>query len=206
MKSKRLLRRMVVLTLVVLAFTVAAFAQSTNKSTPTEIAGNEYTGKGPNKETNYFYSFTGGPGEVKVTLELKAKSFSTFARMEVFDSGMRTVATANMNAATTTGPASESRTFTLPGAQKVLIKLTLDANLANYKITLGGAVSTGDGSDMGGGNGTIDKDKVKDLLKNKNFPKPVSVPKSGTMRIFMKDGTTHEFALEDVKSVITVAN
>src|SRR5688572_4017717 len=121
MKSKSLLRRMVILKLVVLAFAASAFAQSTDQSSPTAIDGNEYSGKGPSKETNYFYSFTGGPGEVTVSLELKAKSFSTFARMEIFDSGMGTVATANMNAATTTGAASDSRTFTLPAAQKVVI-------------------------------------------------------------------------------------
>jgi hypothetical protein len=210
MKSKSVLRRMMILKLIVLAAAVTAFAQSTDESNPTAIDASGYTGKGPGKETNYFYSFTGGPGDVTVTIGLKAKSYSTFCRMEVFDSGMRTVATANMNAATTTGGAGESRTFTLPATQKVLIKLTLDANLASYKISLGGAVGNGDASEGAGagGNGGMAKPN-KDLLKNidlTKFPKPVSVPKSGKLIVLMKDGSKQEFDLAEVKSVVTVAN
>jgi hypothetical protein len=209
MKNESLLRRLVLLKLIVVAFAFAAFAQSTDKSSPTEIAASEYTGKGPGKETNYFYSFKGGPGDVTVTLELKAKSYSTFARMEIFDSGMRTVATANMNAATTSGAATEARTFTLPAKQKVLIKITLDANLASYRITLGGAVSN-DGSGIGGatdGGGKVkfNKDMVKDMDFSK-FPKPVVVPNSGKLVVLMKDGSKQEFDLAEVKSVVTIAN
>ena len=210
MRSNNLLNRVVILNMILLAGAVAGFAQSTDQSDPTAIDASGYNGKGPGKETNYFYSFTGGPGEVTVTIGLKAKSYSTFARMEVFDSGMRTVATANMNAATTTGMAGESRTFTLPGAQKVLIKLTLDGNLASYKISLGGAVGTGAGTESGGASGGGGKVKFsKELAKNVDLskaPKQVSFPQSGTLRVRMKDGTNHEFALEQVQSVTTVAN
>src|SRR5688572_2062530 len=129
--------------LVIIVFLLSSstlFAQSTNQASPTPLNGT-YEGKGPNKETNYYFNFTGGPGEVTVQLEIKAKNYSTFARLEVW-SGNKTIAMHNMNAATTTGASSVVKEFNLDEKQTVLLKLTLDANLANYTLTLGGAVES----------------------------------------------------------------
>src|SRR5215212_3355212 len=107
MKSKSLLIRMVILNLIVLAAGVTAFAQSTNQSSPTAMKSSQYIGKGPSKETTYFFSFIGGPGEVEIKLELKAKTYSTFARLEVLDGANQMIGTLNMNAATSTGPSQD---------------------------------------------------------------------------------------------------
>jgi hypothetical protein len=211
-----------ILSVVLLSTAVGASAQSTNQSSPTSLTGNEYTGKGPSKETNYFFSFTGGPGEVTVGLEIKARDYSTFARLEVW-SGNNTIATHNMNAATTTGASSVVKEFNLDEKQTILIKLTLDGNLANYKITLGGTVEGATGSvemppaDTGGttnGNMSNSTDpgptaststtpgKIFNIDLGKfKLGQFINFPKTGTLVIQMKDGTTQEIDLGGVKSV-----
>jgi hypothetical protein len=206
--------------LVIIVFLVSSIgvaAQSTSQSSPTSLNG-PYQGKGPNKETNYYFTFTGGPGEVTVQLEINAKEYSTFARLEVW-SGNKTIATHNMNAATTTGASSVVKEFNLDAKQTVLLKLTLDAKLANYTITLGGAVEVEPQASSGGNGGGMPDPEIAptgptksesssgigkafniDLGKFK-LGQFINFPKTGTLVIQMKDGTTQEIDLASVKSV-----
>lgn len=206
-----------ILKLIVVAVTVGGFAQSTNQSNPTALTATEFTGKGPTKETNYYFNFTGGPGEVTVQLDIKARDYSTFARLEVW-SGNKTIATHNMNAATTTGASSVVKEFNLGEKQTVMIKLTLDANLASYKITLGGAVETEGPAPSSEGGGMPQAEVAPtgptkaesssaagkafniDLGKFK-LGQFINFPKTGTLVIQMKDGTAQEIDLASVKSV-----
>lgn len=212
-----------VLAICCLAISIAA--QSTNQAEPTQFTGTEYTGKAPSKETLYFFSFTGGPGEVTIRLEIKAKQYSTFARLEVLDSELNTLATHNMNAATTSGSQQVLKKISLDEKQTVLLKVTLDGNLANYKITLGGAVEVGaptpsdtPPADTGGGAITSSESAAGEAgpaptastgsnkFFNIDFGKFklgqfINMPKSGTLVIQMKDGTTQEIDLAGVKSV-----
>lgn len=194
MKNRSLLKRMVVLKLILLALAVSAFAQSTNQSSPTAIT-KTYVGKGPSKETTYYFSFTGGPGEVAIKLQMKAKTYSTFGRLEVLDAGMHTLATLNMNAATSTGPAEDVRQIDLDEKQTVILKVTLDSNLLNYQIHLTGAVASISANILqSGSEGSNGKPKF-------SSGQHINVAQSGTLIITMKDGTKQEFDLATVKSV-----
>src|SRR5687768_4599061 len=201
-------------------------AQSKDQSNPTAFTSNEFAGKGPSKETNYFFSFTGGPGEVTVRLEIKAKSYSTFARLEVLDAELDALAMHNMNASTTSGTQQVKKTINLDEKQTILLKVTLDGNLANYKITIGGAVETGGAStentgstggapESPGSTDTVPEQPVTETQtptegKNKFFKidlgqyklaQLINFPKTGTLVIHLKDGTTQEIDLASVKSV-----
>lgn len=129
----------------ILISTVTLTAQSTNPSSPTQVDG-EYKGQGPSKETNYYFSITAGPGNVSVGLEIKAKDYSTFARMEIGNDPSNLIAMHNMNALTTTGLASAVKEFKLAKQQTVRIKLTLDGNLHEYKLTINGGAAGNSGS------------------------------------------------------------
>jgi hypothetical protein len=118
----------------------ASKAQSTSASSPTPLSSS-FSGKGPNKETDYYFSVSGGPGQVSVTLQLSAKQYSTFARVEVTDAGGNTLATLNMDASTGTGTSQQVRSFDLPTKQTVRLKLTLDANLDTYTISTTGGTT-----------------------------------------------------------------
>ena len=144
------LRNFIAPVIVVLIFAAGLTAQSTSMTDPTPLVG-EYIGKGPNKETSYYFNFTGGPGNVSVALEIKAKDYSTFARIEIGNDPSNLIAMANMNASTTTGPASVTKEFTLDAQKTIRIKVTLDTNLAEYKLSINGV---GGGLGNGGGRST----------------------------------------------------
>lgn len=212
MKNKRNIYMLNLISLVILSLTFISTtqAQSTSQSNPTPITANEITAKGPSQETNYYYSFTGGPGEVMITLNIKAKQYSTFARLEVLDAGLNTFATHNMNAATSAGPEQVMKKIELSKKQTIFLKLTLDGNLAEYKIRLGGAVElnspSSDNSSVSAGNMTS-QSANKDKLSNVDFSKIklgqfINLPKSGTLVIQMNDGTTQEINLKNVKNVM----
>ena len=211
MKNKRnfYALNLILLTVLSLTFIGTSQAQSTSQSNPTPFAAKEITGKGPSQETNYYYSFKGGPGEVMITLNIKAQQYSTFARLEVLDAELNTLATHNMNAATTTGSAQVIKKIELNNKQTVLLKLTLDGNLAEYKITLGGAVgfssSGSDNSSISTGNTTnqsTNKNKMSNIDFTKiKFGKFINLPKNGTLVIQMNDGLKQEIDLKNVESV-----
>ena len=214
----------VLLLILFLSITGAVGAQSTIQSNPSAFTTNEFSGTGPSKETIYYFSFTGGAGEVTITLDIKAKQYSTFARLEVLDAELNTLATNNMNAATTTGNAQSLKKITLGEKQTVLLKITLDGNLAEYKITLGGAVETGNPATEAASTNNSETNTSSEnttITKNPN-PTPtatsgskifnlefgkfkignfINLPKSGTLVIEMKDGTTQEINLSEVKSM-----
>ncbi len=135
-----------------------------------------------------------------------------------------------MNAATTSGAQQVLKKINLDEKQTVLLKVTLDSNLANYKIVLGGAVETASAaptdtppsdtppaSDGGGGSSTMGSTASEaspgptastggNKFFNTDFGKFklgqfINFPKTGTLVIQMKDGTTQEIDLASVKSV-----
>lgn len=209
----------------VLLTAIATDAQSKDQSNPTAFTSNEFAGKGPSKETNYFFSFTGGPGEVTVQLEIKAKAYSTFARLEILDAELNAVAMHNMNASTTSGTQQVKKTINLDEKQTILLKVTLDSNLANYRIVLGGAIESAAATptdtppaDTGGGVAPSTEstpsegspDPTASTGSNKFFNidfgkfklgQFINMPKTGTLVIHLKDGTAQEIDLASVKSV-----
>lgn len=219
MKNKRNINalNLILVTILSVAFISAAQAQSTNQSKPTPITTNEITAKGPSQETDYYYSFKGGAGEVTITLNIKAKQYSTFARLEVLDAALNRLATHNMSAATSTGSEQVTKKIELGKKQTILLKLTLDGNLAEYKLALGGAVelgsaSSGSSNSAGEINGSQSSGNMTNQSENKgkisiidftkiNFGQFVNLPKSGTLVIQMNDGLKQEIDLKNVKNI-----
>lgn len=117
-------------------------AQSTSSSSPTPLTSS-FSGTGPNQETDYYFSASRGPGQVTITLKLAAKQYSTFARLEATNGGGNTLATLNMNATSSTGPAEETRSFSLATKQTIRVKLTLDNNLDSYTLSISGGGGVG---------------------------------------------------------------
>ena len=215
-KTKFYALNLILLMILFWTFISTAKGQSTSQANPTPITTNEITAKGPSKETDYYYRFTGGPGEVTITLNIKAKQYSTFARLEVLDAELNTLATHNMNAATSTGPSQVMKKITLAAKQPVLLKLTFDGNLAEYKVMLGGAVEfnnpSSNVSTSAGSSNQVQQDSGSKLSANKGkvsgidsgkmkLGQVVNVPKSGTLVIHLNDGSKQEVDLKKVKSI-----
>jgi hypothetical protein len=137
-----IIRRFYLLAAVAFLISVAGTgtAQSIDQSNPTPITSNELIIAGP-KKTNqqYFYSFTGGPGEVSITLSVKAKSYSTFVGIKVFDAELNTLASHNMSA-DSSSPGLAKKKFDVGESQTLVLSFTSDTNLAECKLKFEGTV------------------------------------------------------------------
>ena len=202
----------------------ATAAQSNDRDNPTPFTSNTVKGSGSGKKAEYFYSFTAGPGEVVLTMDLKAKAGSTNADVEIFDADSK-IFYFYPNATTTNEHAVKK--FTLNNEQPLILRLALDSSAGEYSIKLAGPIqlatppagdstsssSAGEQPQPGSTNTTPTDassgptatsgkssklDLTVDLLQTAG--KHLGLPTSGILHIVMKDGTTQNIDLSQVKS------
>lgn len=210
-------------------FANAALAQSTDQSNPTPITSNELTVTGPKKNNQqYYYSFAGGPGEVTIALNVKAKASSTFVGIKVFDAELNTLTYHNMSA--DTSPSLALKKFDVGQKQTLVMSFTSDGSLGECKIKLGGAVEFGAGevsssqsssdlattpptsTDPTSSGTTSDpaSSNQSSMSKNNTFTMSIldavgqrfNIPANGKLRIEMKDGSVQEIDLTQVKKIL----
>ena len=124
--------------ILVLAPAGLAAAQSTDRDHPTALTFDEIKGAGTGKKVEYYYSFTGGPGQVVLTIDLKAKAAATNADIEVFDPSGTKLFYYYPNA--TTKNERALKRFAAPEKQMLTLRLALDSNAGDYAIKLSDAV------------------------------------------------------------------
>ena len=71
--------------LLLIAASASAFAQSTDRDHPTALRSNEITGDLKGEEVEYFFSFTAGPGELTITVDVKSSDGTTGINFELLD-------------------------------------------------------------------------------------------------------------------------
>ena len=135
MKRKRIL---LLGLLFIVATAIGANAQSQDRENPTPFASNTIKGNGIGKKVEYFYSFTAGPGEVAITVDLKAKAGSTNADVEIFDEDGSKTFYYYPNA--TSQNEHAVKRFTLNNKQLLTLRLALDSSAGAYSIKLAGPV------------------------------------------------------------------
>lgn len=124
--------------LIVLSLSGSALAQSGDRDNPTPLASNTIKGNGIGKKVEYYYSFTAGPGEVVVTIDLKAKSGSTGSDVEVFDGDGEKIFYYYPGATSTSE--RHVKKFSVNSKQQLTLRLAFDMDLADYAIKLAGPV------------------------------------------------------------------
>lgn len=204
---------------------VAASAQSTDQSNPTPITSNELTIAGPKKNNQqFYYSFTAGPGEVSLQFSVKAKTYSTFVGVKIFDAELNTLTYHNMSADSSQSMALKK--FDVGAKQTLVMSFTSDSNLGECKIKLGGAVELGGAEsssssasdstatnstpevqpvDQGSGAGaSTPSGKNKDLVFSilDAAGQRFNIPANGKLRLEMKDGSVQEIDLIQIKKIL----
>jgi hypothetical protein len=130
--------RLLVIFAFLLGMSAVAAAQSSDRDHPTPLASDEIKGAGTGKKVEYYYSFTGGPGQVLLTIDLKAKTAATNAEIEVFDPSGSKLFYYYPNA--TTKNERALKRFAAPEKQTLTLRLALDSNAGDYAIKLSDAV------------------------------------------------------------------
>lgn len=235
MKTKQILMFGILL---LAATAIETRAQSQDRDNPTPLTANVIQGNGIGKKVEYYYGFTAGPGELVVTVDLKAKSGSTNADVEIFDEDASKILYLYPNA--TSQNERSVKKVTLNSKQLLTLRLALDPSAGAYSIKLAGPVepavaapaadavtaatdattatasqpdasvaqpdpsvaqpdasATQPVADAAKPGKKINLDfKLKDKL---NLLK--DIPTSGSMIILMKDGSTQEIQMKNVKSI-----
>ncbi len=106
-----------------------AAAQSEERDHPTPMTSNKIKGDGVGKKIEYFYSFVGGPGAIKITFDIRAREGATVVDLELFDAGGDKILYQYSNA--TTQKERVIKNLTLQAKQPILIRLALIPARAN---------------------------------------------------------------------------
>ena len=133
--------------LVLVAATGSVFAQSTNRDHPTPFTSNEIKGELNGEEIEYFYSFTAGPGELTITVDVKSSDGTTGTAFELLDSDANKVLIccegAQADSTGTTGRDIKSIKF--GKRQTVILHLTpFKYGTGTYRVRVSGAVALGE--------------------------------------------------------------
>lgn len=109
---------------------VAANAQSNDRDNPTPLSSNLIKGAGSGKKVEYYYSFRGGPGEVTLKIDLRAKAGATNADVEIFGTGGSKIFYFYPNA--TTQHERAVKQFSVPSRQTLVLRLAFDSSVAGW--------------------------------------------------------------------------
>jgi len=175
----------------------AITAQSSDRNNPTPLSSGEITGNmnDPNKES--FYSFTAGPGEMTITVDVKARRD---------DIGVLNFELLGRNSSTPLiccefaqgdngGAGRDTKSIKLTKRQTVVLHTTNGpVGGGTFEVRLSGATSfVGSSSDAGGSNNAPGR--------GSRSGEQISVPTSGILHIRMKNGTSQDTDLSHVSDI-----
>ena len=130
--------------LLLIAATGSVCAQSTNRDHPTPFTSDEVRGDLKGEEIEYFYSFSAGPGEVTITVDVKSSGGTTGTAFELLDREANKVLICCEGAqADSSGQSGrEVVSIKLAKRQTVVLHLTpFKYGTGTYRVRLSGAVS-----------------------------------------------------------------
>lgn len=166
-----------------IALAVAAIGQSTDRDNPTKLTKPEISGfiDGQNARTQYYYSVTAGPGELVITLDVKAVGYHTSVAYKIFDQDAREIADGSVDSV----QGGENRRvdrFVLSRKTSFIIRLTPGpiwgkSESGSFRLRLSGPVDVSGASS------------------------PTCLPKQGTLRVKMKDGSIKEIDLKQADEI-----
>lgn len=123
-------------------FMQAALAQSTDSATPTPLASNQVEGEAEASGQSYYYTFTGGPGDLTIKLDGETDFYSTNAHVVLHDERGVELGKVALNA--TGNSASKSATIHLTKSQLIKMQIMLGVNVGihlKYKVSLAGPLN-----------------------------------------------------------------
>jgi hypothetical protein len=212
MTNKRfleVLRFLGVLTVVFVALTATARAQSTDPLNPTVMTSDTVKGRWPSgKRISYYYSFVAGPGLVKVSFNCKPDNVIDGVGGQLLDADGRPFVPLENIQEGSKSPSVEGLvyqqgklfvgTYEIKRRQKFIFKFyttNLEGEMGgSYTIKVSGdGVTFADGGDSSSNNPNSSNRPAAE--------KASCLPKSGKLRLVMDDGTIQEINLTRVKEM-----
>ena len=185
-------------------FNAATFAQSTDPDSPTLVTQTMVQGKITGEATAYYYTFTAGPGVLKVTFDLKSQTTSgAFMTWQLTDANFKELESGSIFGANAAGE-RQVKEINLTKKQKVILKAegSADSAPANFKFQFTGAVAfTGGMSGGGGGGGNQNIPEISGDTTTTESTQQICMPRNGVIIIIMKDGKKAKVDLSKVQKI-----
>jgi hypothetical protein len=132
--------------LVLIAATGFALTQSTDRDHPTRLTSDEIKGELKGDDIEYFYSFTAGPGEVTITVDVKSSDGTTGTNFELLDrdASKQLICCEYAQADSTGTTGRDIKSVKLGERQTVVLHLTpFKIGHGTYRVRVSGAVDLG---------------------------------------------------------------
>jgi len=188
--SQLLLRQLGIVIFAVLLVIVSAgtsAAQSTDRDNPTPLNSDEIKTDFHQDDPEYFYSFTAGKGEVIFTLDVKgAMPSGGIPYFHLFTANGREFDSFDKFAARNSSEKLVKRVV-FAKQQQVVLRISKPIGRGSYRLRISGAVKLV--SEETGNEGEQSNTAIE-------------LPKSGTLRIEMSDGSVQEFDLRKVRRTV----
>ena len=114
---------------------------SKDRDNPTPLTSAEIRGDGVDEKTEYFYSFSAGPGEVTVTLDVKSDKSAAVSSVDLELIDARSKSLLRSFANPSLGDSKRAvETVKVRGKQTLLLSVVVSQGVDNYRLRLSGAV------------------------------------------------------------------
>jgi hypothetical protein len=122
---------------------------STKIDKPTLLTSNEIRGKGAGEDISYYYTFSAGPGEVKVTVDGKNKpgllplrpgEFKDAVAVEISDLDAKRLFYVERDLTFTTTDQRKVERFQLGRGQQVIMRILLSRHILDYMVRVEGTI------------------------------------------------------------------
>ncbi len=175
---------------IILAVGGGAFAQSKDRNNPTKLTSNEITGfiegTSDGKTAFYYYSFVAGSGEVAITLDVEPIQGGIFANYSIFDEDGNKVLGGGIYTAPSLGDQKEVKRFAASRKTPLILRLELSGSSrvdsGKFRMRLSGAVELNGAAVL------------------------TCLPKQGTLRLKLADGSVKEIDLKQLAEATVVPN
>ena len=171
------------------AFIPATQAQSTDRDRPTPLKSSELRGALDGSDTEYFYSFIAGPGQLTVTFDVKASATNAGANLDLFDKNSNQVLSL-MAQGIDQGSERVTKSVRVASRQTLVMRI---------KGISYGSSGNYQGSYLVRLEGAFDLPRSEPAAKDKMADDRLGLPASGILRLEMSDGTTQEINLSRVQ-------
>lgn len=170
-----------------LASTVA-LAQSTDLNRPTPLVSGDIRGVGDDNQRQYYHSFTAGPGEVVVVLDVEG---GPIVNVDILDASFRKLLNVWANSGQKIDRVNVMR------AQPLTVQVTVPRGAGNYRVRLTGAAKFADSAAPVAPAAAAPSGPVESPADRFNL----SLPGRGILRIEMKDGSVREIDARQIKQI-----
>jgi hypothetical protein len=178
----------------IITATGAAVAQSRDRDRPTPLDSSELRGVLEGKGGDFFYSFTAGPGELTITVDVKSREGTLAMPFELLaaNGGDVLLCCEFAQADTDGGTGRTVKKVRITSRRTVILHLTENQyGAGTFHVQLSGAVA------FAGASGLAQRNRIGDSGAGGRM----GMPESGTLHIRMRDGSTKDIDLSLVREV-----